>query len=301
MKSAKKVVSMLLILTSLTGIAQEEKSKSVKRIKVTDFSLQQGLFLDWNQLGSINDFRALAPQSVLLKAPLDDYMQASGTQTSGNTAFTFLTGFQWRHRDKSSYKTNPTFRIGASYFSSTSMTCFAVKEDKKTIDTLSSAQSGKTIYIDSLYTTSLNLSHRSSQVRIDASMLIKTNPEKRWCAYTGIGITAGVAILAKTEIFYNEYKGSQTVDASDGGILSYDYSYTANTKTEQFKNKPSLVGSVYLPLGLSFRLGNKRAFWKRTNLYYEFRPGWNITNIPNLKTQTTASLLHGLGIKFSMN
>jgi hypothetical protein len=301
MKSYSRIIGTLLILSSLNGIAQEEKSKPIKKIKLKDIYVQQGLFLDWNKLGSINDFRTLAPQSVLLKAPLDEYMQAYGTHTSGNTAFTFLTGFQLRNSDKSGYKINPYFRIGAMFYSNTSVSCFAVKEDKKTIDTLSSAQTGKTIYVDSLNTKSYNLNYTSSQLRIDASMLIRSNPEKRWSVYTGIGITAGLSMLAKTEIYYNEYKGTQTVDGSDGGILSYDYSFTENTKTEKFKNKPSLGGAVYLPLGISFRLGNKRAFWKRTNIYYEFKPGMNITHIPNLKTQATACLLHGIGLRISVN
>jgi hypothetical protein len=300
MRINKVVVAFIMTFVSICAFAKIENTKPVKKIKLKDLSIHQGLFIEWNKLGSIADFKTLAPQSVLLKTPTDDFMQGSGTSTSGNTAFSFLLGFQLLDKQKNSYKSNPYLRLGVSYYSITSITTFATKDERRTVDTLTSAQTGKTIYIDSLTTQILNLNYTTSQLRFDGSLLMKTNLEKRWLVYTGIGLTAGLSLNATTEIYYNKYYGSQTIDAKDGGLLTFDYSYTSNTKSEKFKNRPTLGGSVYIPIGVTFRLGNKRAFWKHTHLYYEFRPGMNITNIPALRTIANTSLHHGLGLRWAL-
>ena len=48
-------------------------------------------------------------------------------------------------------------------------------------------------------------------------------------------------------------------------------------------------------------LGKKKEFWKRTHLFYELRPGINITSIPELGTITNSSNQHGLGLRVTWN
>jgi len=54
-------------------------------------------------------------------------------------------------------------------------------------------------------------------------------------------------------------------------------------------------------LGIDFRIGKKREFWKRTHLFYELRPGINVTSIPELRPITNASVQHGIGLRVSWN
>jgi hypothetical protein len=188
-------------------------------------------------------------------------------------------------------------RLGVSYFSTTLLSTDFNKEDRKTYDTLISSQTGQTVYADSVITKMYNMYYSSEQLRLDASLIFRTNPESRWSLFTGIGITAGVSVKASTNI---EYSGSDSNEFRymNGNISTQNWWKTS--KTESHKNKNNVTASAFVPIGVDFRLGSKREFWKKIHLFYEMRPGINITSIPELGVVTNISLQHGLiGVRVS--
>jgi hypothetical protein len=56
-------------------------------------------------------------------------------------------------------------------------------------------------------------------------------------------------------------------------------------------------GSIYLPMGIDFRIGKNRPFWKQTHLFYELKPSMNLTAIQNSSTLITGVFQHGLGLR----
>lgn len=269
-----------------------------------DLYFQIGLFTERNSNGTLADFRALAPQSVLLKNDMADYSSSSGgdiINLTSNTVFSAMLGFQFGDKQKTIYKTNPLLKLGISYFSGTTLTGSAYKEDRKTFDTLISTQTGQTYYLDSVTTKNYSMDYSSEQLRLDASLIFRTTPENRWSLFTGIGITAGLSLNANTNTYYYEYSGVETRDANGNTINSPLYNNTTffPPDKEKISNKNNLAFSAYIPIGIDVRFGKTKQFWKRAHVFYELKPGINITSIPELRTITNASLQHGFGFRYS--
>jgi len=290
-----------LLLTTISFAAFGQEPKAIKKISIQDVYIQTGFFSENNTNTSLSDFKTLAPQSVLLNNDMSDYFQSSGMNTTTNNMFSIMLGLQFSDKEKASYKANPLLRLGVSYFSTTTMTCGFYKEDRTPYDTLTSAQTGQTAYVDSLTSQRYSMNYSSEQLRIDGSLIFRTNPEARWSLFAGIGFTAGLSINANTDIYYRENSRTETRYANGSTFSSYGNYNPDNGKTEKFKNKTNLGISTYIPMGIDFRIGKKKEFWKRTHLFYELRPGINITSIPELGTITNSSNQHGLGLRVTWN
>lgn len=295
----KNFLSVVILLTvSLSVIGQEQQPKTVKRISIHDFYIQTGMFLERNTNGTLTDFKTLAPKSVLLNSDFTGYSSSNGFSLTGNSMFSVMLGIQFSDKQKKAYKTNPLLRLGISYFSGTSLTSSLYKDERKPYDTLTSTQTGQTVYRDSITTKSYSMNHSSEQLRFDGSLIFRTNTEARWSLFTGIGITAGLSINANTDIDYITYSRIETRD-QNGNTSPSSSSDNFKIKTERYSSKNNFGLSAYIPMGVDFRIGKKREFWKRTHLFFELRPGINSTSIPELRTITNASMQYGLGLKVS--
>lgn len=295
-----QILSLVLLLTGFSNsqlLGQESEQKKVKRVMICDFYIQTGFFIDVNAKGSLADFKTLVPQSVLLNNNLSDYSQTGGFGSSGNSMFSAMLGLQFSDKQKTTYKKSPLLRLGINYFSGTNLSTNMHKETSKRYDTLTSNQTGQTIYLDSITTQNYGMNYTSQQLRIDGSIIFRTDPEIRWSLYTGIGITAGVSINAKTDIYYNKYTRSNHPNSNN--YNNFSYSSSGGYITESYRLKNNFGFSAYLPLGVDFRIGKKREFWKRTHLFFELRPGINSISIPELRTFTNPSMQYGFGIKVS--
>jgi hypothetical protein len=170
------------------------------------------------------------------------------------------------------------------------------RQDRRPYDTLSSAQTGQTVYMDSVTTKTLGMNYTWEQVRLDGSLIFSTNPEARWALFSGIGFSAGVSINSNTEIYYNN-SGSIESHSPNSTQTSYSSYYSERSMTERFRNKTNLGFLAYVPLGIDFRMGKRREFWKRMHLVYELRPGINMTSVPELRVIANAAIQQGLGVK----
>ncbi|KRP10370.1 MAG: hypothetical protein ABR95_12205, partial [Sphingobacteriales bacterium BACL12 MAG-120813-bin55] len=166
-------------------------------------------------------------------------------------------------------------------------------------DTLTSASTGQTLYVDSVTIENYNMNYSSEQLRFDGSFIYRTNPAARWSMFTGAGITAGLAITTYTDIYYSKYGRTDTRYANETQSSSFSYSNFISSKSESFQNRTTFGASAYVPLGIDFRIGKDKEFWKRTHLFYEIRPGINFTAIPELHTVANVSLQSGFGLRVS--
>ena len=292
----------LILLTGFyTASGQTGQQKKVKRISLSDFYVQAGLFSERNTNGTLSDFRALAPQSVLLNNNLTGYFSNRGWSSAiNNTMYTVMLGLQFSNKEKTMYKPNPQLRLGVSFFSETMFTNHLYKEDRKPYDTLTSAQTQEIIYIDSITTKSYNMYYSYDQLRIDGSLIFRTNPKARWVLYSGIGVTAGISINAQTNIYYDIYRRTYGHAENNGSsIVFFFHSGSGSNETEKIKNENNSGFSTYIPIGINFRIGNEREFWKQANLFFEVRPGINHTSIPELQPITNARMQCGLGLRVS--
>jgi len=297
----RNILAVVIFLTaSFSVFGQEQKPKAIKKISIHDFYIHSGIFSEHNSNGTLTDFKTLAPQTVLLNNDMTDFSPSNGFSMTGNSVFSVMVGINFSDKQKTTYKANPLLRLGVSYFSGTTLTGGSFKEVRKPYATLMDLQTGQTVYIDSIITKRYNMNYSSEQLRFDGSVIFRTKPEARWSLFTGIGIMAGLSINSSTDIYYTNYSKLE-IRYLTGSTTTTNYSNSDNSKTEKFKNKSNVGISTYIPMGVDFRIGKKREFWKRTHLFYELRPGINITSIPELRTITNAGMQQGLGIRVTWN
>lgn len=291
-----------LLLFFSAAYAQEEKT--ISRVNVSDLYIQAGISHGGDVTGTFSDFQKLAPNSALLKNDFTDYeWWDRSTYQSSSEIFSLLLGIQFSNKEKAAYKTNPKLRLGLTYLSESGISGSLTRFRTQTIDTLSSDQSDREVYVDSVNSSNYNMNYDYEQLRLDASLLFRTNPEQRFSLFAGIGMTAGISINSGTEIIH--YKSTRTELRDPNSIYHSSYtnlsSMDSERQSENFQNQTNYGFSAYVPLGIDFRMGNKREFWKRLHLFYEARPGISFIAIPELETITSTTVQQGLGVRVSWN
>ncbi len=296
------ITIIICTLTSHCAFAQEEEPVPLKRVSIHDFFVHSGMSFGRNTNTKLSDFQALAPESALLNTDFTAYNASSGFYgITGSSVFSVMVGLQFTDKQQSTYKSNPLLRLGVSYLGGTTLSGNYYKEDRITYDTLTSSQSAQVVYLDSVNTTTYGMNYATEQIRFDASLIFRTIPEARWSLYSGIGCSGGLSFNSYTEIYTGSYSRTETRGPENGTSTYYYYAESDNFDSETFRNENNFAAAAYIPMGVDFRIGKNKEFWKQTHLFYELRPGLNITSIPELRTIMNASLQQGFGLRINWN
>lgn len=276
--------------------AQYTDDAPKKNIRVSEAALYPSFILQSDPLGTLEDFRKLAPQSMLLAKDYSTYTRGDNAHTiNGEAVFGANIGISFLNKKTNMYR-NMKLRIGVSYMSS-GYTSYLNRTTYTRFDTLSSGSGGPSAYLDSVKNESLNMQYRSQDLRADISIVFRTKPEARWSLYGGIGLTVGASIRAYTDIHEGEYTSIESTYDGTVSTISTHSEYDQNSDSERFSNKTSMSYSVYLPLGLDYRMANKNEFWKRMHLFYEAKPFVNFSTLENIGTISSAGMQNGVGLR----
>jgi hypothetical protein len=273
--------------------------KSPKKIKIQDAHVQLGFILQPNAPSSLSDFKKLAPNSTLLNENFSNFNHSNSMGVDGSSMFNVMVGLNFLDKAKQTYKSNVQLRLGINYMAIQGLANSYFKETRKAYDTLISQQTGQYTILDSITYQSYRMNYNSKQLRLDGSLIFKTNTEARWGLYGGIGVSFGASINASTDIVYSKYTRAENptgINYSSNNSNSNDVN-----KSEVYIQKNNIGASVYIPLGIDFRIGKKKEFWKHTHLHYELRPGITYLSVPELRTYTNNYLQQGLGIRYIWN
>lgn len=314
---AKLLLSTGLMAAGIATFHAQETAPTintapVKKIDVCEVYVSSGFAGNSNQNATTADYNKLAPTSELLKADLSGYSTQDQFGANMSGMFSVLMGMRFGNKDRTDYKPNPIFRIGFTYFNNTSLASNYYQSVTKRYDTLYSYQTGNEHFVDSVTTRNYNVAYQSQQIRLDASLIYRTDGKARWSFYAGGGLNVGVSLNAFTNVSYNNYGSiesdgvyyTQSSSAPNyytfgGNNGMYSSAPSGDSQTETFKNDNNFAFSGYIPLGIDFRMGKKREFWKRTHLFCEFRPGISSTSIPELGTYNSAYWQTNFGIKIN--
>jgi hypothetical protein len=280
----------------LSGFSQNE----IKRIKLSTLSLQTGLFVESNTSATIEEFRKMAPASDILKSDLSEFMNSPSNRFYGFVMNSMQAGFLFRDKNNKSYKTNRQLNIGITFLRSSPVSNAYTKLSELRYDTLTSASSGEVVFLDSLITQIYDMNYSSAQGRIDLSYTFNSNAEQRLVLSGGFGITAGFSINSRTNVTYARMARTRQQDQY-GNIseeLIGDNSF--QSENEIINSAKSFASSLYLPLALSFRLGEKDNYWRKMHVFFEVRPGVNFSFIPSIRTIANGCTQAGIGIKWKV-
>jgi hypothetical protein len=299
----KILIFASIVLNSTTLIFSQEEKK-VKKLTIHDFTFQATGYFAKENGSTLSDFKQLAPTSVLLSEIPNSSVQGEKSQKS-NHFYSLLIGLQLNNKSDSPYKGSPILRLGISSGYSTAMSNGYHLQTSGRYDTITFSQNGTTLFIDSTFLEYNFMNYSAHQIKLNASLNFTTKPEKRWSLFGGIGAAAGISVDAKTDIYRSI---DRNIGIASGQQINSPYLYNTNMsngyytgidrKNESFKNKTNTTLSAFLPIGVDFRLGTLRDFYKKIHLFYEFRPTVNYTFVPELRTFCTISLQHSLGIRY---
>ena len=268
------------------------------QIKITQIHINSGSFMDIdNSKNQLSDFSLLAPGSDILSKDFSAYetnaYYFSGGLMRDNSFLSNSSNFQSIQMGLSFAKCpKGTLRIGISNVHSELLNTSGFNYEGYVVDTLISSQTGQMYYVDSTISNYYNGNYSNDQLRLDAAYIFEVNAGKRWAFHAGLGLSIGMSYRSTTTLRAEEY--IQPYSGYEGT------SNTQNIESESYGNFMVMGGSAYIPLGINFKLGNKREFWKPFVIYNEFRPTIQLNSIPNNTVKFNVGFGSTLGLRYNL-
>lgn len=289
-KLMKKQTIVLLAISAfnLTALLAQEttlpKTEKKCSFHITEVHLQNGFQVNPMPNTNLLDFQALAPNSALLATDFSSFSLVNRQATVGS--FQALSvGIKFKKRI-------PTLRLGIAYLMNNNLNMAYEKVNKYAYDTLTSSQTGAQTVLTHDTLNRYSMTNLSKQLRLDAALIFRTNESARWSLYAGIGASLGYTIESTTSIDYSlTHLNKQSNDQGKHDQVT--------KQTEIFENKNYLTSSIYAPLGIDFRIGKKREFWKHLHLTYELKPSINFVAIPEINTVTVVGMVSTGGLRYT--
>ena len=268
------------------------------QIKITQIHLNAGSFMDIDKSkNKISDFSLLAPGSDILSQDFSAYQQVGylnpGMMMRDKSNLANSSNFQSIQLGLSFAKCpKGTLRFGISNVHNELLNASGHYYESHVIDTLFSSQTGQMYYVDSTISNNYNGNYSNDQLRLDAAYIFEVNAGKRWAFHAGLGLSIGMSYRSttrlRTEEYIQPYSGYESTSNSQ------------NIESESYGNFMVMGGSAYIPLGINFKLGNKREFWKPFVIYNEFRPTIQLNSIPNNTVKFNVGFGSTLGLRYNL-
>jgi len=134
--------------------------------------------------------------------------------------------------------------------------------------------------------------------------LFKTDPEKRFSLFTGVGIDFAYAITAR---IYERYTKDSAVILSFNGtnndfISDQEFDHGNFLGSEENKSdikaEPTMFSSIYVPFGINFRLCKKKDIWNQMNLFMKGNLGMEAEIVVGGKSHFNPFMGCAIGFKF---
>ncbi len=271
--------------------AQYVPDTAAARKRFTDVFLYSGGMPDPAYAATIGDWRLLAPNSTLLARDLSDHEELTGGQQMIG-AFGASVCVDLRKAGPVT-RSGAYLRLGFHFMQHAGEGIDLRKETYSPYDTLTSAQTGQVTYIDSVVTSWYSFEHRYSQLALDAAVIYLKEYPRHWSLYGGGGLQVGTSFAGKVSVHHSverdvspRFIGDQGRPTNEGSLRS---------ESEEFRTRSDVFIAAYVPLGVSYRLGLKRPFWRAMNLCYEMRPMLWLGGAPELDAGPQVGVAHYFG------
>ncbi|MFM7595039.1 MAG: hypothetical protein ACKO4Y_02550 [Flavobacteriales bacterium] len=272
---------------------------ALSQVKLTQVHLSSGAYRQFGFTPSnITDFAPLASGSSILMKDFSNYQTGMGFFNFNEYPFGMNTqnvsSFQSLQVGLSLPGCQGTLRLGLSNFSNQLMSAYASYYESHVVDTLTSSQNGSMIFVDSTVSRNVFGNYTNQQIRLEAAYIWEMNAGERWAFSAGVGMSFGVSYQSRTTLQYTEFIDSYA------GYGSYTGNETTTYERETYKNPMNWGANLYVPLGINFRLGTKRAFWKPWMIYSELRPQLSFNSIPNVGVKFSPGIGSTSGIRYNI-
>jgi hypothetical protein len=261
--------------------------------RITNVYVATGPNLVEMRPAGLEDFRRLAPESEILSADLSEYDQLSLYFPYPGVDMHAMLGIRFRHK-AGEWMRNPELRFGVRYTRSVNVSNRIQYVEKFRFDTLTGAHN-TVAYMDSVTVREVDMRYEYDVMRVGASVLFRTYARGRWNIYGGLGMSLGAVLRSYTRISWSESHYEQMVLAYSA--QSVDGPALEEQVVETHAGKRGFVLGLDLPLGLDFRLGNKKELLKRMHLYAELRPSLDFQFLKGLGNHAVPVYSQAFGLR----
>ena len=283
MKTTKQLLFLLVLINSFLSQSQETKKVKLFNLKEFNISTNTILFQKLPDLSPSQMSDIVGLPSFFEANKLTGFQKSERDKWVENSDYcnTFLVGFQIK--ESKNY-----LRLGLNFSSSINLDAFYYKDlDNSSINYQSS-------YLRETY----QLSNHSKKIATELSINHNFNLFKKIESYVGLGLSGGVALSNSGIIDHYYYSdGYNLVNPNNTITLEYSNSTMSGALT---KNQNRINGSVFIPVGLSMKLSQKKQLLNQISVFTEVRPAYSILTFSNLRSQTYFQIQYGLGIRFSV-
>lgn len=282
-----KIIPVIFTLISASLVYGQERFKAPIKLKISGFEIgRTGYFggdqsIDWQNASKIalnNNFADLG---------LAGHSVSYSGNAFRNSGATFAGTFNLVRSDGSKMWGNPALRIGFSYHTGYYDFSFYSKNDVFSHDSVAYTLQGNTTYltVDSVYANSHRFGIRYDRFRINGGLLWRTNQEKKWSFYGGVGFGLGVSLnttVAHSEQTQNVFKFRNSENNLSYWTNELLPESTISNINSVFRGKNILDMTISVPLGLDLRLGNQCGFLRHVHWFGEVAPVFTITKYSRL-------------------
>lgn len=276
--------SLILAFVSVScsaSLAQYEPDTLKPLPLVCDVFLLPGGQIESMYAIGLDQWRMLAPKSDLLAGNLSDHKYDNRRDQDLSRAGLLAAAVSCRLGGPARMNRSGAYvRAGFAFQNHAGNDLRLRKETRTPFDTLTSSQTGTSTFIDSLTISTYDLTHTYSQLALDGSVIFLKEYPKRWSIYGGGGVQVGFAFDGRAQVsHYIERRTDPRLSPSGSSGNPTD---AFDSTREEFRTKDDLTFALYAPLGVTYRLGKKRAFWRALNLCYEMRPTLSLGGVPEI-------------------
>lgn len=285
-----------LIILFAPGLVSAQRPDPVKLININSVSVFIGFEGRSDRIPLPKNFGVIGAGSLLIPDDLDNFGGRFAYIDHLQPMYIIMLGINFADTDRNAFKRSPTLRVGINYSSGPGMFGTLHHTERYPYDTLVSPSTGQLLFLDSISRRDLLMAYHSEQLRLDISLLFQTHAPDRISMFAGLGLMAGFSLNALTTINYNE---RSAVEGYVYGSMSrelYAFPYSIQ-QYEYVTNQTNSTITIYVPLGLEYRLSDRSVLWRRILLFYEARPMYSITSIPELGRYNQTGIQHGIGVR----
>ena len=266
--------SLLVCLLGLSSVVMAQESE--KSWKFTETSVMTGIGVQMSPMFSEKDVADWSQNDPWIIQDFTGYQQFSGLNSTTSAQFSANLGLR---------KTgihNPSFRVGITYKRLNSQVFGRFQEWSGPYDTLVSSQTGQQYYVDTVRMRSVSAYWGADVLALDGAYMLQTDLTRRWSFYGGIGLQAGI-------LFNQELQLSRMETFSETGMT---YEMDVELEQRNYRMNTGFSSTVYMPLGIDFRIGKKRPLWQQVHLVYELRPSLSVQSMSSVSVVSPGITQH---------